>query len=181
MIHKDHQIQNLIPLYEENGFVFSLESKTTKDRYCFEKVIPGYINPMEIRVNIYKENFDFFTVVFNTDLDDSYYYDDYFTITKEIVNPVFIQSRVESVVNLIKLFSRRDFHLLSNRNHRDGFEVLNKNKGKAVFCTISSGLFYFSTKERLTSSLYTQIFLEHNCSSIFDDFLTKFLGEEINE
>jgi hypothetical protein len=181
MISKDHQIWNLIPLYEENGFVFYLESKTRKDSYCFEKAIPGYLNPIEIYVNIYKKDCEYFTVVFNTDLDGTYHHSDYFTITKEVCDPVSVQSKVESVVNLIKMFNQRGFHLLSNKNHRGGFEVLNKNKGKAVFCTISSGLFYFSTKERLTSSLDTQIFLEDNCSSIFDDFLTKLLEEETNE
>ena len=180
MIPKDHEIWSLIPIYEENGFVFSLESKKRKDSYCFEKAIPGYLNPIEIYVNIYKKDCEYFTVVFNTDLDGTYHHSDYFTITKEVCDPVSVQSKVESVVNLIKMFNQRGFHLLSNKNHRGGFEVLSKNKEIAIFCIITSGHFYFSKKEKNSASLHTQIFLEDNFSSIFDDFLTKFLGEETN-
>jgi hypothetical protein len=173
MTSLNSKMLELISIYEENGFVFA-----EIDTYpCFKKTIVGLFGAVNITIRV-GSNYNcsaHFEIKINNEI--SYY--DYFVFNEEEAKkPAAIQSIVESVIQLIKLFNTRGFYIPANKSYTCGIEFINEKECISFF--ISPDYFIFSNPWKKLE-IKIKRFHNENCETIFDEVLQKLMREEKNE
>ncbi len=172
MMHYDPKMLELISIYEESGFVLSENSFLI----CLKKTIAGHFDIVKTNVHISKDYSC--EAHFETNIGSGFSYKDYIICSKEDTKkPDVIQAKVESVFQLIKLFSLRGLNIFACRSYSCGLEFTNKNKEVRIDFFISPNHFILNFDGR-GSSIEMQKFSNENCETLFDAMLQELLGEQ---
>lgn len=170
MTSLNSKMLKLISIYEENGFVFA-----EIDTYsCFKKTIVGLFGAANITIRVgskYNCNAHFEIKINN---ETSYY--DYIVFNEEEAKkPAAIQSIIESVIQLIKLFNTRGFYVPANKSYT--CEIKFANEKACIHVFISPDSFIFSNPWKKLE-IKIKRFSNENCETIFDEVLQELVREE---